>query len=67
VNDISQIEGTEWSSQTDQEIKSYLASITATLQFWAKTWKLAQSWLDVIGILTQYYSTTYTGDTTVSL
>ncbi|KAF3396960.1 hypothetical protein DPV78_007306 [Talaromyces pinophilus] len=67
VNDICQIEGTERSSQTDQEIKSYLASITAILQAWSKTWKLAQSWLDVIGILTQYYATIYTGDTTVSL
>lgn len=67
VNDISEIEGTERPSQTDQEIKSYLPNIIAILQSWAKTWKLGQSWLDVIEILTQYYETIYTGHTTISL
>lgn len=67
INDISQIEGIEMPSLTDQQIKSYLSSIIAILQSWAKTWKLAQSWLDVIGILTQYYATIYTGNTIDSL
>uniref|UniRef100_A0A093XPT8 Putative transcriptional regulatory protein PB1A11.04c n=1 Tax=Talaromyces marneffei PM1 TaxID=1077442 RepID=A0A093XPT8_TALMA len=67
VNDMSQIEGAETSSDTDQEIKSYLASIIAILKSWAKTWKLAQSWLDVIGILTQYYATIYTGNSAINL
>lgn len=65
VKDISQIEGSERPS--DKEIKSYLANIVAILQSWANTWKLAQSWLDVIDILTQYYQTIYTGETAISL
>lgn len=67
MNDISQIEGAERSSPADQEIKPYLEESIAILQSWAKTWKLAQSWLDVIRIITQYYSTIYTGDTMCSL